>query len=310
ARFFARAADFRTAFSPDLLFWAHPDYPWLLPGAVAQGYALIGREAAIVPEALAALYGALVVAVVIAGMARLRGLRCGLLAGLAVVTFPVFATFASNQQADVPLAVYFAAAIALVALADERADHPAGPLVLAGFCAGLGLWTKNEGALYAACIAAAIAVRRHDVRAVALFCLGALPCVALLALFKLKFAPANDLARFSTPATLLAHALDPARWWEMTYQTLRRVVFFQSFGLWLIGEALALALWVRKSRASVAGTAVFLATAAYLPIYILQPHSLQWIFRTSIDRILMQLWPAAVLATVLAIVPGPATART
>jgi len=310
ARFLVRATDFRTAFSPDLLFWAHPDYPWLLPGAVAHGFALLGHEATLVPEGVAALFGVLLVALVTAGMARLRGARWGMLAGLAVLTFPVFATFASNQQADVPLALYFAAAVVLIALACERPDRPLRLFALAGFLAGLGLWTKNEGALYAACLAAAIAFRLRDVRPLAAFCLGALPCAALLALFKLGLSPPNDLAHFSTPATLLANALDPRRWAELAFQTVRRIVFFQSFGLWLVAEVLAVALWARKSPATVAGTAVLLATAAYVPIYVLQPHALQWIFRTSIDRIILQLWPAAILATVLALVQAPATVRT
>src|SRR5207248_10108922 len=34
---------------------------------------------------------------------------------------------------------------------------------------------------------------------------------------------------------------------------------------------------------------------------LIQPHPLVWFFRASIDRVLIQLWPSALLATVLAI---------
>ena len=65
----------------------------------------------------------------------------------------------------------------------------------------------------------------------------------------------------------------------------------------MLAEALLLVFFVRRQPPSVLGAALFLACAVYAPIYALQPHRLDWIFRTSADRILIQLWPAAVLAT-------------
>ncbi len=297
ARFLARAADLHSAISPAMAFLAHQDYPWLLPGAVAQAFSTFG-ESRMVPAAIAALFGALAVAVVTLGVARAHGARWGLLGGLAVVTLPCFATFASNQQADVPLAVYFAIAAALMTSARSRTE-----LALAGFSAGLGMWTKNEGVLYAACLGIAWIWRTRDLRGALAFAAGALPCAALLAWFKLGLAPPNDLAAFSTRATILENALDWRRWAELLVLTARRVVYFQDFGFWVLAGVLL--LWfLRKRPFSVLGTALFLACAAYGPIYALQPHRLDWIFRTSADRILTQLWPVAVLATM------PALART
>jgi hypothetical protein len=298
ARFLARAADLRTAFSPDMAFLAHQDYPWLVPGAVAQAFAAFG-ESRWVPAAVAAVFGGLAVAVVVLGLARSLGARWGLLGGMAVTTLPCFAVFASNQQADVPLAVYLAIAAALVSSAPSRRE-----LALAGFAAGLAMWTKNEGSLYAVCLLAALLWRTRDLRAASAFVLGALPGALLLAGFKLTLAPPNDLAAFSTAGTLLHNALDLRRWGELALVTLRRIVYFQDFALWVLAEALLLLLVVRKQPPSVVGTALFLACAAFAPIYALQPHRLDWIFRTSADRILIQLWPAAVLVTM------PSLART
>src|SRR5213075_965608 len=96
--------------------------------------------------------------------------------------------------------VYLGCASALIVLACARAERPPPRmLLLAGFAAGLGAWTKNEGALYTAGL--------------------------LLLGFKLFYAPANDLARLSTSAGLIAHALDPLRWGELLLYSLRRVVF-------------------------------------------------------------------------------------
>jgi len=218
---------------------------------------------------------------------------------------PCFPTFASNQQSDVPLAVYLLLAMAVLAGPRSRRS-----LLLAGFSAGLGAWTKNEGALYAVCLAAALLWRERDLRAVGWFALGALPCAALLAGFKLGVAPPTDLAALSTREGLLSNALDVRRWAELAVLTLRRVVYFQDFALWTIAEVLVLLLIVRKQPGTVAGTALFLACAAYAPIYVLQPHRLDWIYRTSADRIFIQLWPAAVLATLLHLAKATVPART
>ncbi len=297
ARFLARTTDLRSAFSPAMAFLAHQDYPWLLPAAVAQAFSMLG-ESRIVPAAIAAIFGALAVAVATLGVARAQGARWGLLGGLAVVTLPCFAIFASNQQSDVPLAVYFAIAAALMTSAKSRSE-----LALAGFSAGLGMWTKNEGALYAACLGIAWIWRTRDLRGAVAFAVGTLPCAALLAWFKLGLAPPNDLTAFSTRATIVENALDWRRWAELLVLTARRVVYFQDFALWVL--AAVLLLWfLRKRPGSFLGTAVLLAVAAYAPIYALQPHRLDWIFRTSADRILTQLWPVAVLATM------PTLART
>ncbi|HYS10076.1 MAG TPA: glycosyltransferase family 39 protein [Myxococcales bacterium] len=298
ARFLVRADDLRTAFSPRMAFLAHQDYPWLVPGVVAQAFARLG-ESPLVAPAVAAVFGILAVAVVTLSVARVQGMRWGLLAGLAVCTLPCFATFASNQQSDVPLALYFAIAAAILTQAQSRRE-----LVLAGFAAGLAMWTKNEGALYAGCLLAAWLWRARDARGALAFAAGALPCTALLLCFKLGLAPSNDLAAFSTRTSLVANALDVRRWAELALLTARRMVYFQDFALWVLAAFLLLVSHFRQLPASVLGTALLLAFAAYAPIYVLQPHRLDWIFRTSADRILIQLWPAVVLAAI------PALART
>ena len=301
ARFLVRAADFRTAFSPDLSFWLHTDYPWLVPGVVAQAFTLARSQSLALPALVSAVFGALCLAALVFAVARLRGVRWGLLAGLALATTPCFPTFASNQQSDVPLALFLLLSCALLA----------GDLfLLAGFAAGLGAWTKNEGLLYLACLTLALAWRRRSARPVLLFLLGSAPLLALLLLFKLTLPVRNDLLAFSTPQSLLERALDLRRWGALARMTLRRIVFFQDFALWVVAEVLLLALVVRKLPPTVLGTALFLACAAYAPIYVLQPHDLDWIYRTSVNRIFIQLWPSAILATLLALVPAPATART
>jgi hypothetical protein len=308
ARFLVRTPDLGTAFSRHLLFWAHADYPWLVPGLVAQGFLLAGGESRWVPAGVAAGYGVLAVGAVSLALARLRGARWGLIGALALLTLPSFAIFVSDQQSDIPLAVYLCCAAALIAFAGARPDRSLRLFALAGFAAGLAIWTKNEGALYALCLAAGVSLRSRDWRVTLAFAVGALPAVVLLIAFKRGYAPPNDLAYFSTTATLIGHAFDVRRWGELLLHSLRRIVYFQGFALWVIAEVLVLAVFIRRLPGTAVGTALLLAAVAYAPIYVLQPQPLAWVFRTSVDRIILQLWPAAVLATSLAL--ARTTART
>jgi hypothetical protein len=310
ARFLVRARDFHDAFSPHLLYWVHQDYPWLLPGVVAQGMLLRGGDPTLVAEPVSYLFGALAVAALALSLARLRGPLWGALGGLVLVGTPCFSVFIANQQSDVPLAAYLVIAAALLAFALEDPRRPPATFLLSGVAAGLGAWTKNEGLLYAGCLFAALLWRHREARAPLWFAAGFLPFGALFAGFKLTVALPNDLLRFSTAAGLVGRALDPHRWAQLLVMVLRRIVFFQNFALWMVAEVLVLLFVLRKRRAGPLGLALLLAFAAYVPIYLLQPHPLDWLFRTSIDRIVIQLWPALILATLAALAPRPAPART
>jgi len=313
ARFLARGgAGFRAAFSPEILFWAHRDYPLLVPGAVAQAFLLARSESPWVPAAVSSAFAAAAVALLGAAARELRGPGWGALAALALLSTPCFVGFAANQQADVPLAALLLAACALTAIAVESGQQ--GALLGAGFAASLAAWTKNEGTLYLACLAAALlatrwAPLRERVRGLLRFGLGALPVLALVAWFKLRVAHESDLFAGASSSRVL----DAARWGELLAAVLRRIVYFQDWGLWLVAEIAVLAILLprlpRRPAARAIGTALALALALTMVVYVLQPHPLLWFFRASIDRVLIQLWPSALLATVLLLAPQSA-ART
>jgi hypothetical protein len=305
ARFLARAgADFRQAFSPRLLFWTHQDYPWLVPGLVAQAFLVTGTESPTIPAAFSACFGVLSVVVVTCALMQLRGARVGLLGGLALATTPCFATFSAGQQADIPLSVYLAISVAILAMAIEDPKRPAGAFMLAGLAAGLCTWTKNEGILHALCLGVALAVRLRDPRATAWFAAGCAPVLTLLIGFKIGMSPTNDFALFTTPRALLAVAVDGSRWTEVIRLMLRHVLYFQDFGLWIAVELLLLLAVVpklpRRDVTAVLGTALLLSFAGYGLIYVLQPHPLDWIFWSSASRLFMQMWPAVILVTLVA----------
>lgn len=291
ARFLVRAADASAAFSPDMLFWAHQDYPWLLPGAVAQVFLLFGESYA-APAVVAFVFASLAVALVALFVSRLHGRRAGLLAGLALCGMPCFVIFAANQQADVPLALYLFIAAALLQL-----SHQPRTAALAGFAAGLAAWTKNEGAVYALCLAAGLLVLQR--KALLPFLLGALPGFALLIAFKLLAAPPSAFVGESASSRLF----DLHRWLELSLLILRRIFYFQDFALWIVAWIAALAIF-RRRLVSPLGVSLALAFAACAGIYLVQPQPLDWIFRTSADRLFIQLWPSVILLTLPALLPA------
>jgi hypothetical protein len=309
ARFLARAGPgFRAAFSPEILFWAHQDYPLLVPGIVAQAFQLVGSQPVWVSAAVSYFFAAATVAVLAAITAELRGAPWGALAALALLATPCFVGFAANQQADVPVGAFLLATTALVAAGIESRNRTY--FAVAGLAASLAAWTKNEGTLYLlslgfAVLAVAWAPWRERIRAAVSYSFAALPVLALLAYFKLTVARANDL--FSDPS--LARLLELSRWGELLVSLARRAVFFQTWALWLIAEIAVLALVVPRLRprasARALGLSLALSFAVTLVVYLLQPHPLVWFFRASVDRVVIQLWPSVLLATVLAIVPRP-----
>jgi len=312
ARSLARAGPaFRDAFSPEMLFWAHQDYPILLPGVVAQGFLLAGAQPRWIPAAVAFAFAALAVAVLAGALERLRPGGSGLLAAIALLTTPCFVGFAANQQSDVPIGAFLLGASALLALAIEGRSPRA--FVLAGFCASLAAWTKNEGALCAGFFLAALGAvpwgpRRERLRAVLGYALGALPVLGLLAWFKLHVAHVNDLLHDASVQSLL----DPHRWAALAPVVLRRLVFLQNWSLWLVAEVIfLLAVLPRlppRPAARVVGSSMALALAATAVVYLLQPYELVWFVRASFDRIFLQLWPSILFATFLTLtgpVPPP-----
>src|SRR5713101_6323539 len=90
ARFLYRAGDaaWRDAFT-EVIDWTHPDYPLLLPTFIARTWKLMGAESQTVPIALACFFSFGTVALLTASLSMLRGLRQGLLAGLAMAASPI-----------------------------------------------------------------------------------------------------------------------------------------------------------------------------------------------------------------------------
>ena len=144
ARFLFRGGEhWRDGFSA-LIPWSHPDYPLLLPSAVAHFWSILGHEQTAVPASIGIAFTFSTVALLFSSLDKLRGRASALLGGLALLSTPFFVEQGSSQYADVPLSFFFLATIAFLHLyedraSDESAPHSRGFLVLAGLAAGFAV---------------------------------------------------------------------------------------------------------------------------------------------------------------------------
>jgi len=130
--------------------------------------------------------------------------------------------------------------------------------------------------------------------------------VAVIAFFKLRFAPPNDLlARH--PRQIVTHVADIGRWITVLEGYVQETF---RIGYFLIPIVLVLALYLYLMRFKVAQqqrpaiatilVALGLTLAGEFAIYVALPGDASWQVQTSFERLLLQLWPSGLLAFFIA----------
>lgn len=311
ARFLFRSGTSWSHTFSNQIAWSHPGYPLLVPGAVAMLWTLAGGEAQLAPMGVAFLFTLATAALLTSGLGILRGKLPAWLAGIVLLGSVAFVQNGAMQYADVPFGFYVLATVVLVCL-QQRFAEDARFSIAAGLMAGFAAWTKNEGLLFAAAIAVAlpISVRRFGGarlgRQSGGFLAGlALPLATVL-LFKLRFAPADNFFARSM-RELLANFADPGRW-IATFTALVKAAL--QLGSFLVPVILVLALYwylVRigidpRDRAGVAISGIALAAllAGEIGAGILLPGEVALEVVSSMDRVLLQMFPAALFVFFLA----------
>jgi hypothetical protein len=306
ARFLFRGGtEWHRLFSP-VLDWAHPDYPLLLPSTVARWWTYAGSEDPRWP-ALAALLALLALIGMMAGVLRmLHGPTPALLGILALTGTAGLVGRAASQYADLPLALYMTSSLACLVLFERVGGR--GPLLLAGTCAGFAASTKNEGLLFLPVLAVAWLwsgkrwrAPRAAVTQLGWMAAGALPGIIAITLAKLLAAGDNDLLYGLGFDAITTRALDLAR-----YGVIAKSLTIES--LKLVMPAVLVAAWAltgfRCSTENRQGALLCLTTAglmlvSYGVVYLLTPYDLAWHLSTSAARLLMGLWPMALLGMLL-----------
>jgi hypothetical protein len=299
ARYLAGDGTWRYAVSPQLAE-THPDYPVGTSSLIARTWVYGARDfSPSVPAAIGILYGLATLLVLTGALASFNGPLVAVMGGCVLLSASSWVVEIGAQYADVPLALYFAAAMVLLA---GRGALLAG--VLAGFAAA----TKNEGIAFALVLLLALAVTRAGRRNLLSYSVGLAPLLALGAAFKFLIAPAADPTFHQGLGTMVGRLADPARWGA--------VLSGLASGVWTMGEwyahplllaaAILFALRLRE-RARDELLSLWLASGLMLATYagflVLTPADLKWQIGTSMDRLLVQILPATLASLLLAARP-------
>ena len=280
--------------------WSQPDYPLLLPASVARVWAYAGHESTLGPILIAVGFG---IACVTLAVTTIGG-RHGWIAGALMLGATTFLAQVPSQCADVPLACFIVATLAVTFGDVFRVPDPGarGPAVIAGAASAMAAWTKNEGVIFVLLlflIAVIVAVRRRDGRQLLWSIAGATPILIVAVGFKLALAPSSGLVEGQSLTVILTRLMDPDRHMTVLGLMAQHAMSWSApfaFAVFPIVSLVAAWMAVRMGGVVRVMAAVLgLMLASYYVVYVTTPFDITWHVSTSIDRLLVQLWPAVVL---------------
>lgn len=295
ARFIYLAQDWRVLYAPNGPGW-HPDYPLMVSLNVVSGWALLGQDSPRIQMAVSSLFTLILPGILFSGLALLKDTKQAALGTIVLLASPMIINYGISQQADIPVAGYILASLALMALYFKT--HKSNLLLLAGLTTSLTAWAKNEGYLFIfvnsiLLIVFLAAVGR--IRTVWRYALGAAIPLSVILLFKWTLPVANDLFA----QTNLVQLLD---WNRYNFIFSSLFEYAVTLGWWspvsLLGILCiyGLLVWFDYPERLIfrfTGLALLLQLLGYMFIYLLTPHDLAWQVDTSIERLLLHLFPTA-----------------
>jgi hypothetical protein len=303
----------RYALSP-LISNSHPDYPLLLSAFVARAWKAGGAVDAIAPSVTALVFFAALIALLVSAVALLRGAASALLAGLVILSTTSLLVWAPSQYADIPLACFYLATIALILLqAAPRLDSSGDSdghwaLFWAGVCTGFAAWTKNEGDAFLVCIVVVffgftLWQRRLETAwsRAKWFLTGAIPGVLLTLWLKFFLAPPVDQL-VTQGFSGLAKLQDLSRYTAVAgafFSNLLTLGSGVAHPLILLAILGILLRWQFEERYKlsllIATVALALVFLSYCGVFLITPYVLAWQVQSSFDRLVLQVWPSFLL---------------
>jgi hypothetical protein len=304
----------QAAFS-NLIPWSHPDYPLMVQSLVVRSWLYAGGETLGGPALVAAAFTFGTVALLVAAIAALRSASQGLVAGLVLLSTPFFIVHGASFYGDVPIGLFLLATFVCLALDGRYGEATRRFAVLAGVAAGFAMWTKNEGLTFVPAIGAGIVVSGlvsgwpAARRRLTAFGLGLFPMLLVAASFKLRLAPRNDLVATLSIERTIDWLTDPRRY----YLTLREfITHLGSFGYngfgsatWLL-LAYLLAMGIGRREVDrvwtrLAAVVLVLMLAIHYAVFVAMAYDLPRLLSSSLDRLLLQLWPSALFLLFMAV---------
>lgn len=294
--FLSEPQTWTAAFSPELSWWVHADYPLLWPLTLLRGYLSQGRVLTQAGVLQTVVFGCASLGLMMSGLYKTRPGWQASLGGLALLGMPWFVQFSAFQQADVPL-VYYSLAGLLLTLLALRTPHP-GLSVLAGLAAGCAAWTKNDGIAFLLAAGAVVsfsflgAKRKSRAKDLLAFGLGLLLPLAALFVFKAVLAPPGDLIGTQGALEIMSKLANPQRY-AVIFRALLGSVPSLGGLPWPALAAVLFYLLLAGGAPGQKGGRLFavpvISLLVYCAVYLVTPQPLEWHLGYSLDRLIFHL---------------------
>jgi hypothetical protein len=293
----------------------HPDYPLLLPSLLSRAWQYAGSDVSIVPILLAALFTAATIIITIAGLRILSTQAQSWIAACILLGTPFLLGHGASQYADIVVGCFMTTAVLLFCIYDSDSSLSYLP-VLAGITAGAAACTKNEGILFLVVLfssRAGMAFCRRRISGIAeLFALagGASVGILTLAVFRFAHSPANGTLQLMTVHALLSRMGNV----NLHLDIFRGLESSLNFGQWYLNPMPLMVIhaviaWqgslasTKKAPWITAALVLVGMCGGYYIVYLLSPDDVEWLVQSSLDRLLLQLWPAAIILYCLIVAP-------
>jgi hypothetical protein len=263
----------------------HPDYPLLVPGITVFLHRLLPIQVEIASFAFS-FFITLLIPTLLFLQLRQKNLLVAAYVLYMMATDAFYIQQGVSMYADTTLAFFFLCA--LVAVRQQLYGNK--QVLLAAAALGCALWTKNEGVMLVAIFCAFYFKELFLGGKVKYFASGiALPLATWL-VFKLLYAPGNDLLA-SINEGGLAWLNNASRYWQVL-ESFRRNIGER---FWYVKAGVVVYLLLCLLRRQWPGRDVYMllsCAAVYMLVYVATSQNLEWHLATSADRLLHQLMPA------------------
>ncbi len=282
--------------------WAHPDYPLLLPLSTARVWLISRSENQAVPQAMGITFSLLTVGLLYAALAITKGRNTGILGAALLLSTPLFVNLGASQYLDIPLGFYYLASLLLMFIYFKFSDYKI--LILLGAFTGLSGWAKNDGLLFIVCLLVSFILfsffkkREKVLKELFFLFAGLAPVLLIIFAFKMM-APIDGLVGRDALADWGKYIFTAERY-SLIFAHFK--YYFVNFGNWTKGFwfmliFLIFALGVSRERViksdfQISALLVSLILVGYFFVYLISPYELYFHLNTSLNRLLLQIWPS------------------
>ena len=297
----------------DIKFIIYGDYPFLVSSAIARLWLYYSRETSLGPILINGIFTFSIVNAIFYFVSLIKGVKNGVLSIIIFITSFTFLKFSFSQFADIPLSFFSFTSICYLYLYISYKKNNLF-LLLSGISASLTIVTKNEGSFFflslilSYIIVSIISKRwRFYISKGIFFLLGSLPILLMFLYFKIELAPKNrvilGLLNKGVLQGIMENVFNPERYIKILLSFVSQIKNFL-FILPLIAYLIIIGVKAKNQEKLGFGLfafVIFFLICSYFFIYLITPLDLKTLLGSSLDRLILQIWPIIMVSPFLII---------